>query len=273
MAPCARQQDGIDLLFFFDSDLSMADKIRFLLVDDHPVVRRGVHSLLESESGYAVVAEASGYDEALRAFDHTDVDLIILDISLKRGSGLDLIRQIRARDGEVPILVLSMHLEQYYAERALRAGAQGYISKQAGIKQIVPAVRALLSGDTFLGEDMVGEMTREAVETGRDGAQVLSDREAEVVRFIGEGYSTREVADELKLSIKTIESYRANVKRKFGLQNASQLTRFAYDWTQRALGTVHEQSEEVRRMPPPAPACDRRRNATKDGEKKVSSDD
>ena len=213
--------------------------VRVLVVDDHPIIRQGIESLFDAEPDLTVVAGVDSADDALQVLDHQPVDFVVLDIGLRRGSGLDLIGQIRTRQAELPILVLSMHQERSYAERVLRAGAQGYLMKQADPAQIVPAIRRVLSGDLYLSDDLADELVRRAVDgadDGRPAAEQLSDREAEVVRLIGEGRSTREIAEQLNLSIKTIESYRANVKRKLGIKTGAELARFAYDWTSRSVG-------------------------------------
>ena len=215
--------------------------IRILVVDDHPIVRQGLDRLIEREPDLEIVAEAASADEALQVVDRQEVDFVILDIGLKQGSGLDVIAQIRARRDDLPVLVLSMHQERFYAERVLRSGAQGYVMKQGDPGEIVPAVRRILSGDLYLSPALADELVRRAVEgpdESRPPAEQLSDREAEVVRLIGGGLSTREIAAELNLSVKTIESYRANVKRKLGLRSGAELARFAYDWTSRSMGVT-----------------------------------
>lgn len=213
--------------------------VRILIVDDHPIVRQGLERLLELEPDLRVAGEAATADEALQILDRETVDFVVLDIGLRHGSGLDVIGQIRARRSDLPILVLSMHQEQFYAERVLRSGAQGYLMKQGDPTEVVPAIRRILSGDLYLSPALADELVRRAVdgrEDGRSPAESFSDREAEVVRLIGGGLSTREIAEELNLSVKTIESYRANVKRKLGLKSGAELARFAYDWTSRSLG-------------------------------------
>ncbi|MEM1117974.1 MAG: response regulator transcription factor [Bacteroidota bacterium] len=213
--------------------------VRLLVVDDHPIVRQGLDRLFAAEPDLEIVGEASTADEALQLIDHEAFDFVILDLGLRHGSGLDLIGQIRARRDDLPILVLSMHQERFYAERVLRSGAQGYVMKQSNPAEIVPAVRRILSGDLYLSPSLADELVRRAVdgrEEGRPQSDQFSDREAEVVRLIGSGLSTREIAEELNLSIKTIESYRANVKRKLGLRSGAELARFAYDWTSRSMG-------------------------------------
>ena len=214
---------------------------RLLIVDDHPIVRQGLERLVEREPDLEIVAEAATADEALQVIDSQEVDFVVLDIGLKQGSGLDVIGQIRARRDDLPVLVLSMHQERFYAERVLRNGAQGYVMKQGDPSEIIPAIRRILSGDLYLSPALADELVRRAVEgpeENRPPAEQLSDREAEVVRLIGGGFSTREIAAELNLSVKTIESYRANVKRKLGLRSGAELARFAYDWTSRSMGVT-----------------------------------
>ncbi len=219
---------------------TMADSLtRILIADDHPIVRQGLERLIGPEPDLEIVAEAATADDVLQAVDGGGIDFVVLDIGLKKGSGLDVIGQIRSRRADLPILVLSMHQERFYAERVLRAGAQGYAMKQSDPQEIVPAIRRILAGDLYLSAALADELVRRAVEGRDEGGRVaeqLSDRESEVVRLIGEGLSTREVAEELSLSVKTIESYRANVKRKLGLKSGSELARYAYDWVNRTMG-------------------------------------
>ena len=216
--------------------------IQILLVDDHPLVRIGLEKLFEGEPDLRIAAEVETSDDALQLIDRQSFDFIVCDIGLKGGSGLDLIRHIRARDEHVPILVLSMHREAYYAERVLRAGAQGYLSKQGDPRDVIPAIRRILGGELYVSAALADDLVRRAVDgsDSRKTVEDLSDRETEVVRFIGQGLSTREIAHELSLSVKTVESYRANVKRKLGLQTGAELSRFAYDWTASALGHTPE---------------------------------
>ena len=220
---------------------------RLLIVDDHPIVQQGLERLIESETDLTIVGAVATSDDALQFIDHNEVDFVILDIGLRKGSGLDLIDQIRARREDLPVLVLSMHQERFYAERVLRAGAQGYVMKQNDPGEIVPAIRRILGGDLYLSPTLADELVRRAVDGGEDRRSLteqLSDRETEVVRYIGAGLSTREIAEELVLSVKTIESYRANVKRKLGLRSGSELARFAYDWASRSMGVTSGTTEE-----------------------------
>ena len=221
--------------------MSVPGTTRLLVVDDHPIVQQGLERLIETEADLEIVGAVATSDDALQFIDHNEVDFVILDIGLKKGSGLDLIDQIRARREELPVLVLSMHQERFYAERVLRAGAQGYVMKQNDPAEIVPAIRRILGGDLYLSPTLADELVRRAVDGGEDRRSLteqLSDRETEVVRYIGAGLSTREIAEELNLSVKTIESYRANVKRKLGLRSGSELARFSYDWASRSMGVT-----------------------------------
>ena len=218
-----------------------APPARVLVVDDHPLVRWGLDKLFADEPGLVVAGSAGSADEALGLLAREAFDLVVLDIGLGPESGLDLIGQVRAQHGGLPVLVLSMHREQFYAERALRAGAQGFVSKQGDPRAVVDAARRVLDGDLYVSPALADALVLRAVEgPGAGGApdEQLSDREAEVVRLIGSGLTTREIAGGLNLSVKTIESYRANVKRKMGLRTGAELSRFAYDWANRSMGSA-----------------------------------
>ncbi|MBW7909489.1 MAG: response regulator transcription factor [Kiritimatiellae bacterium] len=208
---------------------------RILIVDDHPIVRQGIRHLLEQEPDLRVCCEAESAGEALQALQKQKPDLAIVDISLKGTDGIELTKWIRAQDEKIPILILSMHDEKLYANRVLRAGAHGYLMKAEVADKITIAVRKVLKGEIYLSEK-VGQSILQEV-TGRGSAadespiRQLSDRELEVFRLIGQGLGTREIAGQLHLSIKTIETYRAHIKDKLGLANATQLVRFAAQWT------------------------------------------
>ena len=208
--------------------------VRLLVVDDHPIVRQGIVQLIEQLDGYEVVAQAGTAGEALDLAVSGDHDLAIIDVSLQGLSGLELVKQVRERGVEMPILMISMHDESFYAERALRAGAQGYVMKQRATAEIVSAIDRVIAGELYLSDELSAKLLRRAVEGTADpkkgGAAQLSDRELEVLQLLGQGVATREVAERLSLSVKTIESYRANIKRKLELKNATELMRFAVDW-------------------------------------------
>lgn len=212
---------------------SSTPKLRVLVVDDHFVVRQGIRHLLEGEEDLQVCAEAETAGEALKALQKFRPDLAIIDISLKGPDGLELIKCIRAQNKDLPILVLSMHDENLYAERALRAGANGYLMKAEVGEKIIAAVRKVLRGEIYLsdtfGQNLLHELSGRGAVNDSPVRQ-LSDRELEVFRLIGQGHSTREIAHLLHLSVKTIETYRAHIKEKLGLTSATQLVRYAARW-------------------------------------------
>jgi len=207
-----------------------------LVVDDHPIVRHGVVQLINQTHGLEVAAQAGTAAEALELAQKDAFDLAVVDVSLQGVSGLELVKQIRERGIEMPILVMSMHDESFYAERALRAGAQGYVMKQRATAEIATAIERVLGGDLYLSDALSAKLLRRVVD-GDDGEEIgaasqLSDRELEVLQMLGQGVPTREVADRLNLSVKTIESYRANIKRKLDLKNATELMQYAVKWVQ-----------------------------------------
>lgn len=207
---------------------------RIVIVDDHPVVRFGITQMIEAEEDLTVCAEAESAREGLEKVKAEKPDLVIVDLSLKEASGLDLIKAIKAALPGQPVLVLSMHDEALYAERSLRAGARGYVMKQAGTETLIKAIRAVLSGRIHLSDEaassMIGRITAGAEGEEPTPVSMLSDRELEVFEMIGRGKKTRQIADGLGLSVKTIETYRANIKQKLNLENASQLASHATVW-------------------------------------------
>ena len=217
----------------------MSNKTRVFLVDDHPAMRHGIAQLLARENDLEVCGEAGDGREALNAIAGTLPDLIVLDIALKDPdcTGLDLVSEIHASVGPVPILIYSMHDEKFYAERALRAGARGYLMKQEPVRRIIHAVRAIIKDGIYVSEEInrlillkhIGASPeRQPSVTPED---CLSEREFEVFRLIGKGLQPREIAQKLYLSTKTIETHRMNIRKKFGMANASELTRYAIDWS------------------------------------------
>jgi DNA-binding NarL/FixJ family response regulator len=212
-------------------------RTRILIVDDHPVVRLGLKQLLVAEPGFEVCGEAATAAEALRFIDSRDVDLAVVDISLSDGSGIELIKQMTSRDENLRILVVSMHDELLFAERALNAGAHGYVNKDQAPQKLVEAVHRVVQKKIYLSERMADrllQMLTTKRETGEvTPAAVLSDREMEVFEMISRGLPTREIAETLHLSVKTIETYRENVKRKLKLRTNFELLRSAIEWAQR----------------------------------------
>ena len=212
-------------------------RAKVLIVDDHPVVRYGLLQMLSNEPDLEVCGEAASAQEALALVDQRKPDVAIVDISLKGTNGIELVKQIHAMRPEARILVSSMHDEKLFAERALRAGANGYINKQVAITEMVGAIRRVLSGKVYLSAPMTERMVERAARVDSDASrsviQRLSDRELEVFSLLGDGLSTREVAQRLNLSVKTIETHRAQIKRKLGLRNSTELIQRAVEWTLR----------------------------------------
>lgn len=208
---------------------------RIMVVDDHPIVRQGLSQLIGSEPGLEVCGEASDAAEALKLLAETKPDLIIVDISLNSGNGIELIKQIKVRDENVRMLVSSMHDESLFAERALRAGAMGYINKAETTDKVFDAIHQVLAGKIYLSDRMTDRMLCRAIgsEEHMTGSPIdsLSDRELEVFELIGQGLTTRQIAAKLHLSPKTVETYRENIKSKLNLNNATELTRHAVQWT------------------------------------------
>ena len=207
---------------------------RILIVDDHPMMRNGLAQLIGNEPDLKVVAEADTAGQAIDLVAKQKFDLALLDISLPDKNGLELIKDLRSLRPELPILVVSMHDEMIYAERVLRAGGRGYIMKQAGGQKFLTAIRQVLGGQISVSDHMSSRILE--IFSGRQSehsvspVQKLSDREFEVFQLVGSGVGTRAIADQLHLSIKTVEVHRANIKEKLGLKSATELLRFAVRW-------------------------------------------
>jgi DNA-binding NarL/FixJ family response regulator len=205
-----------------------------LVVDDHPLMRQGLALLINQQQDMQVCGEAEEAQAAMHAIAHLHPDIMILDISLTGPDGLELLKNIRTTNPDLPVLILSMHDEAIYAERALRARANGYIMKQEATEKVLIAVRRILNGDVYLSERMSNKMLQQYVGGAPSMIQSriasLSDRELEVFRMIGEGRATREIADELHLSVKTVETYQAHIKEKLGLRSGRELIQHAIQW-------------------------------------------
>jgi DNA-binding NarL/FixJ family response regulator len=218
----------------------LARKFRVLLVDDHPIVRQGLGLLINREQDLAVCGEADGAHSAFQAIGTLSPDIVVLDISLSGPDGLDVLKEIRIKSGSLPVLLLSMHDETIYAERAMRAGANGYIMKQEATEKVLVAIRRILQGEVYLSERLTSTMIHQYVHGAGAGKSSpllsLTDRELEIFRLIGEGHTTRQIADELHLSVKTIESHQAHIKEKLALKNARELVMHAIEWTVNAGG-------------------------------------
>ena len=207
---------------------------RVLIVDDHPVVRTGLKTLLADERDFEVCAEADGTSAALDALERTSPDVMVVDLSLADGSGLELIKEVAHRDSSIRILVASMHDETLFAERALRAGAHGYINKDEAPGHLVSALRRILSGSIALSQAMTDRILMSVaagdLDHGVSELDQLSDRELEVFELLGQGLTTRAAAEHLNLSVKTIETYRENIKAKLDLDDANALVHAAVRW-------------------------------------------
>jgi len=209
-------------------------KKRILVVDDHPIVRQGLALLINREPDLLVCGEAEEASGAMHVLASAKPDVLILDISLNGPDGLDLLKNIRITHPTLPVLILSMHDESIYAERALRAGANGYIMKQEATERVLVALRRILNGEIYLSDRIGNRMLKHYI-TGsgtlrNSSIADLSDRELEVFRLIGEGHGTRQIAEELHLSVKTVESYQAHIKEKLSLRSARELMQHAIQW-------------------------------------------
>lgn len=211
-----------------------AAQTRILIVDDHPMMRDGLAALITAQPDLVVCGEAANAAEALQAVEKLSPDLLLLDISLPGKSGLEIIKDLAALQPRLAILVISMHDESLYAERVLRAGARGYIMKQEGGRRIMEAIRVILSGKVFVSEQMSARLLESLAGHRAEAASVtnLSDREFEVFQMIGRGRSTKEIAAQLHLSVKTVEVHRVNIKAKLRLATSPELIHYAVRWVE-----------------------------------------
>lgn len=211
----------------------LARKHRVFVVDDHPIVRQGLALMINAESDLTVCGEAEEAQTAMQAIVGARPDILIIDISLNGPDGLELVKHVRTLFPELPILILSMHDETTYAERALRARANGYIMKQEATEKVLIAVRRILSGGIYLSDRMANKVLHQYVsgaDAGHSRIAELSDRELEVFRLIGDGHGTRQIAEELHLSVKTVETYQAHIKEKLLLRTGRELVQQAIFW-------------------------------------------
>ncbi len=211
-----------------------SEPAKILIVDDHPAVREALTFRLAQQVDMKVCGEASDMLEALRLVDQLHPDLVIVDITLKQSNGLDLIKQIKYQHEHIRMLVWSMHSESLYAERVLRAGALGYINKDQATDKIVDAIRSVLQGKIYLSDVMMDRIVRRNVGTVHPSYKSpmddLTDRELEVFRLIGQAIKTTDIAKQLHLSVKTIETYRNRIRQKLGLSDGNELARRAIEW-------------------------------------------
>jgi DNA-binding NarL/FixJ family response regulator len=207
---------------------------RVLIIDSHPIVREGLRRIIENEGDLVVCAEADTAGDARRAIKESNPDVIVADIGLNQGDGIELVRDVRAHHTNLPILVLSSHDETIYAERMLSVGATGYIMKQATSEQILLSLRRVLDGNIYVSEGVGCNMVRKSAARGAhvssNPIDRLTDRELQILHLVGKGMSTRDTARTLNLSVKTIESHRHRIKYKLNLATGSQLVQYAINW-------------------------------------------
>jgi DNA-binding NarL/FixJ family response regulator len=212
-------------------------KARILIVDDHVIVRQGIAQLVNREPDLDVCEEAGDADSAIAVLRETPVDLAIVDISLPGTSGIELVKLIRDMLPHLPVLVMSMHDEALYSDRAFRAGAKGYVMKQEATEKLLAAIRKILNGGVYVSDRMQTVMVQRFLNSGVDETvsfiDNLTDREFEILRMIGQGLTVAEIADKLGRSAKTVEAHRANLREKLGLKRAAELARFATQWVER----------------------------------------
>lgn len=206
---------------------------KILIVDDHPLVREGLTMRLSTQRDMKVCGEAATEDEALSLVKQLRPDLVLVDISLKKGHGIELIKQVKSRYPAVKTLVISGHQESLYAERAMRAGALGYLNKQESNEKVLEAIRAVLAGQRYVSPAITQRLVDHALgeaDQNRTPIERLTDRELEIFRMIGEGLTSGAIADRLFLSTHTIDTHRENIKRKLNVKNAGELSRAAVQW-------------------------------------------
>ena len=217
----------------------MPEKVKVFLVDDHPLVREGLTNLIDRQPNLVVCGEAEDASSALRDIAATEPDVAIVDLSLKDVSGLELIKSLKSKSPHVRIIVLSMYDEKLYAERAIRAGARGYVMKRETTKKIVGAIEQVLQGKLCVSEQIAALFSEKFVGTRQSAAgspvELLSDRELEVFNLLGRGFGTRQAAETLNVNIKTVQAYCARIKQKLKLSSATELLHAAISWHERQL--------------------------------------
>jgi DNA-binding NarL/FixJ family response regulator len=209
---------------------AISDKRKIFIIDDHAILRDGLRSLLEAQDDLIVSGEAENARKAFGRLEADRPDLVMVDISLPGINGIELIKTLKVQFPGLAIIVLSMHDEALYAERALRAGAKGYVMKQASAEQLLSAIRTVLRDEIYLSQNLSASLLKSIVSRKQDPGNVLdrlSDRELEILRLLGDGYTTREIATNLGISVKTVESHRGNIRHKLKLTNGAELMRFA----------------------------------------------
>jgi DNA-binding NarL/FixJ family response regulator len=242
---CRPAQNGVGHRFFCgysSGHLKMARKNhtgriwRIAVVDDHPIICELLGELLKNQKDLKICCSASDSAEALKSLERNRPDLVILDLSLKTAQGIDVVRDIRARFPNLPLLVFSVHSEMLYAERAIRGGAQGYVCKQEPTSRLIAAIRSVLNGQVYVSEAMALRLTAGLAARRRSGPgsfiDSLTDRELAVFELLGKGLGTRDIARQLRVEMRTVETYRARIKTKLRLDNAHQLLQHAIRWVE-----------------------------------------
>ena len=218
-----------------DEKTGVPRKSKVFLVDDHPILRQGLSKLINDQPDLMICGEAEGPPGALEGIGRTKPDLVLLDLSLAGGDGMELCKQLQERHQGLPVLIISMHDESLYAERALRAGAMGYVMKREESKTILEAIRTVLNGELFVSESARDRMLHDFVDrkapTEWAPMAHLTDRELEVLELLGQGRTTVQIAKQLNISPSTVETHRAHLKEKLHVQNVSELIRVAVEWT------------------------------------------
>jgi len=213
---------------------------RIFIVEDHPVYRRGLTHLIESEPGFSVCGHAASFPSALDELRRVKADAAILDVAIEGANGLELVKHLRAEHPHMALLVLSVHEESVYGPRALRAGAQGYVMKREADDVLLQAIHKVLAGELFvsaaLGRDLLYRIVSHDETAGKSPIASLSDRELEVLELVGQGLASRDIAGKLRISLKTVESHRLRIKEKLGLAHASELIQFAIRWEEDQKG-------------------------------------
>jgi DNA-binding NarL/FixJ family response regulator len=214
---------------------SVAPPRRIFVVDDHPLIREGLAAQIANQPDLTLCGEAEDVADAIARVMDAEPDLVIVDISLKNGNGIDLVKRLKAKDPTLVILVWSMHPENLYAERALRAGARGYVNKGRSASQIMQAVQTVLDGRTYVSPEMSEKLLGRVVGGGQkeleaSSVEALTDRELETFELLGQGMTTQQIASKMHVSRKTVETYRARIKEKLGLTNAVELIQHAVQW-------------------------------------------
>jgi DNA-binding NarL/FixJ family response regulator len=229
-------------------------KARVLIVEDHPIVRRGLQDLINAEPDLQTCGEAAGAEEALGQLDFCQPDVVIVDVALHGRNGIELVKDLKAHRPDLPVLVLSMYDESLYAERALRAGAMGYLMKEEATTKVLSAIRRIMDGHVYLSDKLSSTMVRRVLDGAATASQSpldqLSDRELEVFQHIAQGLPMREIARRLHRSVKTVETHREHLKAKLGLKSSGELLRYAVEHNVAALaGTASASGAPVSQPP------------------------